>query len=221
MANETTPLKQYRQTNTSTSDANDEGSEKSESLSEVHNGVGEEEEVPTADSKTANNDPDLREVLSKTRLMGSTRLFDTYNNERDELARRDYQRRPSWALAADSRLVQSGRLALENVQSSFLQDARNLAEGSVPQSIVLSIVIGTLCGVVCYLYYSILFFLLEFIWHTVPEKIFRFSPEGHFWWIPLVSLTMAVCVGLSVKILGEPGDLPFTIRCVFCFCACK
>ena len=210
MANERTPLTQIPNVRKTLADREDELS--LSSLDQVNNEEESEEEVPTADSKTVNNDPDLRDVLSRTKLMGSTRLFDTYNEEHDARERvsaasatTTLTRRPSWAL--ETRLVQSGRIAIEQVQSSFLNDARNLAEGSVPQSIVLSLAIGTLCGVVCYLYYSMLNFLLDFIWHDIPEKLIEGKWDERFYvlWIPIVTLSLAVCVGLSVRILGEPG----------------
>ena len=76
--------------------------------------------------------------------------------------------------------------------------------------------VGVVCGIGAFLYYKVLFFLLEFIWHTVPEDFVadRWPEEIHCLWLPLVGLTMATLVGLSVKYVGEPGDLAYTIKCV-------
>lgn len=102
---------------------------------------------------------------------------------------------------------------VSHVHKGFFQDSRSLAEGTIPQSVVLSFVIGIVCGVASYLYYTILFFLLEFCWHTIPkEYIVNYWPEEYHWiYAPIVSFSFALLVGLSVVFLGEPGDLPFTI----------
>jgi hypothetical protein len=90
---------------------------------------------------------------------------------------------------------------------------RNLATGTIPQSIVLAISIGTVCGIACWLYYTALEFLLEFIWATLPERFVEgYWKEEHYWlWIPTVCFTIFILVGLTVVFLGEPGDLPYTI----------
>jgi hypothetical protein len=74
-------------------------------------------------------------------------------------------------------------------------------------------VIGIVCGIVCWLYYSVLFFFLDFLWKTLPERFVVGSwNEEYYWlWIPLVSFTMITAVGLTVVFMGEPGDLPYTI----------
>ena len=76
--------------------------------------------------------------------------------------------------------------------------------------------IGIVCGIAAFLYYKVLFAALEYIWHTIPEKyIVGVWPEwSHVLWIPIVGFTMACGVGLSVVYLGEPGDLPYTVKCV-------
>jgi len=93
-----------------------------------------------------------------------------------------------------------------------------LAEGTIPQSVVLAIVIGIVCGIACYLYYSVLFFGLEYLWTTLPEEyvIPNWSPEYYWAWIPLVCSVMCTLVGLTVVYMGEPGDLPYTISRVHC-----
>lgn len=106
-------------------------------------------------------------------------------------------------------------LILEKIQTSFFEDAKSLAEGSIPQSIVTAIIIGILCGIACYLYYCILEFLLEFLWSTIPETYIipstSWSPEYYWLWIPIVTMSMVTLVGFTVVYMGEPGDLPYTI----------
>ena len=39
--------------------------------------------------------------------------------------------------------------------------------------------------------------------------------EAYHWlWIPILGYAMALGVGLSVRYLGEPGDLSYTVQCV-------
>ena len=104
-------------------------------------------------------------------------------------------------------------LYLEKVKTNFFQDAKSLAEGTIPQSIVLAVAIGIVCGIACWLYYSVLFFFLEFLWTTLPEKLVidKWDEDKYWLWIPLVSSVMVTCVGLTVVFMGEPGDLPYTI----------
>jgi len=98
---------------------------------------------------------------------------------------------------------------LRKTHLSFWEDAMNFTEGSIPQSIVIALCIGTVCGVAAFLYYSILFAALEFIWHTLPELyiIGKWSENLYVLWIPIVGFTMALLTGLTVVFLGEPGDL--------------
>jgi H+/Cl- antiporter ClcA len=113
------------------------------------------------------------------------------------------------------RLDGGGRAGALVGKSSLMvfDDARNLATGTIPQSIVLAISIGTVCGIACWLYYTALEFLLEFIWKTLPERFVEGHwKEEHYWlWIPTVCFTMFILVGLTVVFMGEPGDLPYTI----------
>ena len=105
---------------------------------------------------------------------------------------------------------------LLKTQKSFYQDAVNFAEGSIPQSIIMAFCIGCVCGVVAYLYYFVLDTLLDFIWKDMPERfvINKWPEYLYVLWIPLVSITLSICCGLSIYYLGEPGDLAYTIRCV-------
>ena len=103
-----------------------------------------------------------------------------------------------------------------NMNGVFWEDVRNFEPGSMPHSAVLGITIGCICGVVAYLYYTVLEFLLEYLWRDLPEKFFVDQvPESLHWlWIPLLGFLMALGVGLSVKFLGEPGDLSYVVQCV-------
>jgi hypothetical protein len=105
---------------------------------------------------------------------------------------------------------------LVKTQSSFWEDTVYFNDGSIPHSIVLAVVIGVVCGVACFVYYTFLFWAMEFVWHTLPQLIIVDNwPEwAYVFWIPLVGSLMAVGVGLTVVYMGEPGDLPYTIKCV-------
>jgi len=114
-----------------------------------------------------------------------------------------------------SRISNVSTLYLKKIKKSFFSDAKSLAEGTIPQSIVLAIVIGIVCGVACYFYYSILYFGLDLFWTKIPEEYIIpsefWSPEYYWLWIPLVCFSMVTLVGLTVFYMGEPGDLPYTI----------
>lgn len=108
----------------------------------------------------------------------------------------------------------SRRPTLVKIQSTFYEDAIYFNEGSIPHSMVLALVIGVVCGTAACLYYEVLFWSLEFIWRTLPERLVvdQWPESTYVLWIPLIGVVMAVGVGLSVMILGEPGDLPSTIK---------
>lgn len=100
---------------------------------------------------------------------------------------------------------------------AFLLDVSDIHNGTVPISFLIATVIGILCGLAAYLYYTVLEFLLEFLWHTLPEyltAVLAWSPSFHWMWIPIIGMSCAFLVGLSINILGFPGDLPYTIECV-------
>jgi hypothetical protein len=111
---------------------------------------------------------------------------------------------------------QAVRLVLINKQESIWQDAYNFAPGSIPHSMVLSLVIGTVCGTAAYMYYAILEWALEYLWKTLPNQVVvAYWPDHlYFLWIPLVGFTMAICLGLTVVYMGEPGDLTSTVKSV-------
>ena len=110
------------------------------------------------------------------------------------------------------------RSTLGRTQTTFYEDAMTFAEGSIPQSIAIAIVIGCVCGLVAYLYYSALDFFLTLMWKDMPNHLFvvhRYLPDNlQVLWIPLVTFTMSAFCGLSIYLLGEPGDLAYTIKCI-------
>lgn len=124
----------------------------------------------------------------------------------DELATPS-RRRSSYLARSDSRL---------HTHASFIDDAKNFRAGTIPHSMVVALVVGGACGVAAWLYYTILFQVLSFVWHKFPQMvIIGVWPEwSYVLWIPIVGFTCAILVGLSVIILGEPGDLPYTIKSV-------
>lgn len=103
-----------------------------------------------------------------------------------------------------------------DMTSTFYHDVRTFAPGSMPHSAVVGTTIGVFCGVVAYLYYTALEFFLEFLWLKLPSFVIEpyLDPSWYFLWIPFLGFLMAFGVGASVKILGEPGDLSYTVQCV-------
>lgn len=101
------------------------------------------------------------------------------------------------------------RPTLRKTQSSFWEDAVNFTEGTIPQSIIIAICVGTVCGIAAFIYYNILFYFLEIIWHTLPEAVVvdKWAENLYVLWIPIVGFSMAILIGLTVVFLGEPGDL--------------
>ena len=108
------------------------------------------------------------------------------------------------------------RPVLARTQTSFMVDARQFTPGTLPHSIVHAVCIGIVCGISAFLYDAVSGWLLEFLWHTLPQKyVIDIWPEWcYVYWIPLIGLSMAVLIGISVMCLGDPGDLPYTIKCV-------
>lgn len=103
-----------------------------------------------------------------------------------------------------------------DMATTFLEDCRHMTPGSVPHSVLVGVSIGLFCGLVAYVYYFILEALLEFFWRTLPDQIIvPYLPSSLHWiWIPALGWIMALGVGLSVRFIGEPGDLSYTVQCV-------
>lgn len=114
------------------------------------------------------------------------------------------------------RTLHDGVSPLRSGNVNFWDDLRQFTPGSMPHSTVVGVTIGCMCGVLAYAYYTTLEWLLEFLWRTLPEQIMvpYVDPRYHWVWIPILGTVMALGVGLSVKWLGEPGDLSYTVQCV-------
>jgi H+/Cl- antiporter ClcA len=112
--------------------------------------------------------------------------------------------------------LHDGVSPLRSGDSTFWNDVKYFNPGSMPHSTVVGTFIGVMCGILAYIYYTILEWLLAFLWKTLPEAIVVPNvPESlHFLWIPALGYVMAIGVGLSVQVLGEPGDLSYTVQCV-------
>lgn len=105
---------------------------------------------------------------------------------------------------------------LAKTNTTFGDDLKNFAEGTVPQSMIVALTIGVVCGVAANIYYKVLWGLLDFFWHYLPNKyVVGVWPESlYVLWIPLIGFTMAFFSGLTVKYMGEPGDLAYTVKAV-------
>ena len=77
-------------------------------------------------------------------------------------------------------------------------------------------IVGVVCGLAANVYYKILFGALDIVWHKIPQTyIMDVWPEwSYVLWIPIVGFSMAFCSGLTVKYMGEPGDLAYTVKAV-------
>lgn len=181
--------------------------------------------------KTTHNDPvAMREDVGK--LFGSTLILHNVIVAHSHVGLTDSFRRMMESNHTGTGLSRSSSVArslaenkksavlfLEKVKNDFFQDTRSLAEGTIPQSVVLAFIIGIVCGFACWAYYRILNFALEFLWTTVPQNFIvgYWDVQNQWLYIPLVSMLLVTLVGFSVIILGEPGDLPYTISRVHHF----
>lgn len=101
---------------------------------------------------------------------------------------------------------------------AFIQDLSDIQAGTLPFSLLIATIIGILCGIAAFLYNATLEFLLEFLWDTLPEHLASnfpiWLPRFYWIWIPFIGMICALFVGLSIKLLGFPGDLACTVKCV-------
>lgn len=177
--------------------------------------------------KTTHNDPvakqeDIHNLFGSTRILHNVIVSHSQAQLSSSLRRatQAHQQKGGMVRRGSSSFAEqvatkkkSAVLFLEKVKHNFFEDTRQLAEGTIPQSVVLATIIGTVCGVACWLYYSVLFFCLDLIWDKIPEKFIEGNWEVHNYWlyIPIASGILCTLVGLTVVIMGEPGDLPYTI----------
>eukprot|EP00977_Amphora_coffeiformis_P008958 scaffold2029_cov181-Amphora_coffeaeformis.AAC.7 len=119
-------------------------------------------------------------------------------------------------LEPTERTLHDGVSPLRSGNVNFWDDLKRFTPGSMPHSVVVGVTIGIMCGVLAYAYYTVLEWLLEFFWRTLPEQIMvPYVDKSLQWvWIPILGFIMALGVGLSVMLLGEPGDLSYTVQCV-------
>ena len=176
-----------------------------------HNGLTTNGDSPetTQIKRTTHNDPTIKDVSEDMgKLYGSTLMMKNAR-EREKAAHEHAHQHSDFYNEQAEHAAQF----LKKVRGNFFEDARSMAEGTIPQSVAIASVVGVVCGIAAFFYYKILFFLLEFLWTTLPEKyVVGNWSEDHYWmWIPLVSFTMLILTGLAVVVLGEPGDLPYTI----------
>ena len=99
--------------------------------------------------------------------------------------------------------------------NTFLQDISDPQNGTVPITVLIATVIGMACGVSCFLYYKVLKFGFWLFWDAMPKAIYVNSEvnERLYWtWIPLVVMSLSVAVGVSIYVMGDPGDLKYTVK---------
>mmetsp|Transcript_14059 Transcript_14059/g.25381 ORF Transcript_14059/g.25381 Transcript_14059/m.25381 type:complete len:572 (-) Transcript_14059:182-1897(-) len=101
-------------------------------------------------------------------------------------------------------------------RTAFWEDAKNMEEGTIPHSIIVGLIVGITCGCAVFLYYKVLFILMGVAWKELPKMFVMDQWPEHLQvlWIPLVLFVTAIGTGLSVSILGDPGDLAYIVKCV-------
>jgi H+/Cl- antiporter ClcA len=168
-------------------------------------GYGSNASIPPMPPST-DNDTDVRRKQRQR-----TRYADDIDDIDDDDSNSDFD-----DVRPGIRSHEKARLVLIKTQESFWKDAYNFAPGSIPHSMVLALTIGTVCGIAAYIYYAALEWSLEFLWTTLPNQVVvgHWPEHLHFLWIPLIGFPMAACLGLTVVYMGEPGDLPYTVKCV-------
>lgn len=98
--------------------------------------------------------------------------------------------------------------------ANFIADTQDVTSGTLPISVLIATAVGVVCGVVAWLYYTVLEYLLDLIWSVLPEALLvqtAFPPALYWTWIPFIGLLGACGVGLSIRLLGDPGDLASTV----------
>eukprot|EP00179_Madagascaria_erythrocladioides_P001305 CAMPEP_0198308406 /NCGR_PEP_ID=MMETSP1450-20131203/1066_1 /TAXON_ID=753684 ORGANISM="Madagascaria erythrocladiodes, Strain CCMP3234" /NCGR_SAMPLE_ID=MMETSP1450 /ASSEMBLY_ACC=CAM_ASM_001115 /LENGTH=503 /DNA_ID=CAMNT_0044011065 /DNA_START=46 /DNA_END=1557 /DNA_ORIENTATION=+ len=112
--------------------------------------------------------------------------------------------------------VEQGPVHIELFGGLRIEKQRITPASPLPVRFAFCALIGLVCGVVAYVYYAVLEALLEAIWAEIPHALVvgRLPESLHFLYIPAVALPCAVLVGLTIKFLGEPGDLASTVRYV-------
>jgi len=171
--------------------------------------------LETGRRSSVTNDPRIRQDMA---LFGSTFLLANYLQQKNDGAT-NRNRSVDFIRASSRRLTDSLRVNLEeptpsNIFSKMLQLLQQLEPGSLKQSVIIAIFVTFVNGICCLLYYEMLDFSLDLVWRVVPEKRLQLDPDTSWWWIPAVNFAFSLFLGLTVILLGEPGDMPFTVACV-------
>ena len=93
--------------------------------------------------------------------------------------------------------------------------------------LALALLFGIIAGVVAFVYNSYFEGLLTLTWELVPEKLVEpflrdaherlgFPSPDRLGWIYTITVStfMGTMAGLTQRLLGSPGDLPDTVRCI-------
>lgn len=148
----------------------------------------------------------------------STPLLDDDNPATD-----DPDSQPAALNRSSPRLINSPEQPVPDIHSkfgwnAFIADISSIHSGTVPISVLIATIIGILCGIAAFLYYALLEYLLHILWHQAPNSLAAaypsWSPSYYWIWIPIVGMSCAVLVGSAIVLLGFPGDLPYTVKCV-------
>jgi len=121
---------------------------------------------------------------------------------------------PDNAMSVQKDLTIRRKKVLRRTPTTFWEDALKFKDGSIPQSIIVAIVIGVACGTFGFIYYKTLEWGLDFFWRTLPEKIVvdKWPEWAYIFWIPLVGMMCSLAVFYTIKYIGEPGDMPITVK---------
>ncbi|KAK9829338.1 hypothetical protein WJX72_005245 [[Myrmecia] bisecta] len=94
--------------------------------------------------------------------------------------------------------------------------------------LILALVFGTLTGLIAWVYNTYFEFLLWLVWEWAPIHVVQPSlrrTAGSYSWFPeadkvawlytlLVTTCLGTLAGVTQRLLGSPGDLPETVRCI-------
>jgi len=167
----------------------------------VFSNIPETKVFSTKDSLINFDEADSQNKISKTK---SKEDLSQYGSMKNEIAEK-------FEVSTKEKNV-----VLRRTPNTFAEDFVGLEEGSIPQSLVVAAVVGVVCGISANIYYRVLEWGLNFFWKTLPKQIIipSWSEWAYPLWIPIVGIFMAINLGLSVKYLGDPGDLPTTVKAI-------
>jgi len=179
------------------------------------------DEANKSNSKKLTNNNEMNPLFSKEGEEEDQRQFlqpSSYGTSDTNKARTKRERSDgkivSYRSSTRSKQKDNQHYVHDRSGSLFWDDLSHFKEGTIPHSVAVAITIAMVCGTAIHIYYTTLFYFLEYVWHTVPKKTELLPTSLEYLWIPIIIFTMSILVGLSVVILGEPGDLAYTIKCV-------